>query len=456
MKRQAPVESVEETTSHQMALALFDELLPMGVTIAESPSEIGFRRHKILVDIVELGLVSRRALDAAFFIVAQQAQIQSKYDVELSYFKWLMTYNSNNRRHLRSVFRDLQKSAIEGESGSELENWGSIPLMGKVAINGGRLLFEMDAKLQQLIKDPQQAPFLSLRVSNVFTSNYARALYDHLLNYCDIGETEWLDLETTRVWTDADTKAFHEFKYLKRTVLDPAVRQINEVSNLNVSYRTNNVPGSKKVGAVRFNVERKTENPLLTSKLGLAELYETLRNEFGLSPQNFDEIMENRENWTDDWINEAVEFTRFSIKRKKVKHSVSGFLMHALRNNLRVGTADIEVAAQLENPNPKPGITPLPGMQKDERTEQIVAVHSAQIEDEISTSVTAGLQAFDSLDKAGRTKYLGDFKRTLQAKSTCRKEGIAPSDLTEELVRSNKLLAQAFGQYVYGKVAKAA
>jgi len=148
-----------ETTSTQMTLAIYEELFPLGVAISDAPTEIGFRRNSLFLDIYELGIVARRALDAAYFIVSQDPDIKTAYDVDQSYFKWLINYQSNNRKHLRTVMRDVQKSAIEGDSASaEQENWGAIPLMGPVVISGGRLIFEVDRRLQKLIKDPHAQP----------------------------------------------------------------------------------------------------------------------------------------------------------------------------------------------------------------------------------------------------------------------------------------------------------
>ena len=444
----------KRTTPRQLSLAMFADLLPLDRPISEAPTDIGFRRNRVFLDIRDLSIASHRAMDATFFSVAQDPDVQPLYDLDLSYFKWLMMYTSNNRKHLRAIFRDLQKSALEAEAvGPDAENWGSIPLLGPVAIRGGRLLFEMDPRLQKLIKDPAQWQFLSLRVSTVFTSNYARVLYDHLLEYCDDGITEWLDLDTVRRWTDAATKAFNEFKYLKRTVLDPAVKQINEVSNLEVGYTTSNIPGSKKIDKVRFTVRSKPDAVnLRNSMLGSKELYDTLRDEFGLSPKNFDEIMENREGWTDDWIHQAIEFTRFNIARCKVTKSVSGFLMNALRNNLKVGTAELQVAAQMAQLESSENSKTSKAKKADQAVEDIKAATVAKAAEKVSAEVKAGLNAYDNMEEEDRAELLQEFKNTHMAKLTAKKEKIDLPALTEIVLRSNILLAQVFGQFMYEKV----
>lgn len=47
------------------------------------------------------------------------------------------------------------------------------------------------------------------------------------------------------------------FKYFKRDWLEPAVKQINEVSDLSLSYETRNEQGSRKIGRLRFRIQRK-------------------------------------------------------------------------------------------------------------------------------------------------------------------------------------------------------
>lgn len=442
-----------ETTSTQMTLAIYEELFPLGVSISDAPTEIGFRRNSLFLDIYELGIVARRALDAAYFIVSQDPDIKTAYDVDQSYFKWLINYQSNNRKHLRTVMRDVQKSAIEGDSASaEQENWGAIPLMGPVVISGGRLIFEVDRRLQKLIKDPKQSYFLSLRVSNVFTSNYARALYDHLLTYSTVGITDWIDLNTARVWCDAKSKSFAEFKYLKRNVLDIATKQINELSNIEVSYTTNNLPGTKKIGQIRFSVRQKAQNTLQLTMLGSKEMYETLRNEFGVSPANFEEIMEHRSIWTDEWLHQAMEFTRFSISKGRVTKSVSGFLMKAIRDNLRVATAEIEVAAQLATKEEKEQEAKQNKIKKAKALDDSVAASVARKDDELSAEIKAGLNAFDQLDQKDREEYLLQFSRTREAKLTAKPAKIDLAQLSEATVRQSELMAKVLGQYIYRKL----
>ena len=54
--------------------------------------------------------------------------------------------------------------------------------------------------------------------------------------------------------------------------------------------------------------------------------------------------------WTDERIQQAVEYTRFRIKRGQVKKSPAGYLMRALRDNWKISDAErtmVDVQAKL-------------------------------------------------------------------------------------------------------------
>lgn len=63
---------------HQMALALFEELAPKDLSICDAPDEVGYNRSDVFLDLTDLSLAGRRAIDVAYFIVAQ-SWTENKY-----------------------------------------------------------------------------------------------------------------------------------------------------------------------------------------------------------------------------------------------------------------------------------------------------------------------------------------------------------------------------------------
>lgn len=403
------------SSSHQLALALFESMTAVGESINESRSEIGFRRNDILVEVVDMSLTARRAIDVAYFIVSQASKLEKTHVVDLNFFKWLMCYTSHNRNHLRSVLREGQKAAIQvsviDPEDPESENWVSVQLLGSVGISKSKVFFEVDEKLQREIANPANSHFLSLRF--VFKSVHAKIIYDRLQPYIADGVTPWFDLATLRMWLNCTGKTYDEFKYFKRSVLELAVKQVNEISNLNVEYETQTTPGSKKIGKLRFRVTVREEiEPPNMAMLMLKDLYEALKTEFGLSRDQMDEVLMNRQEWTDERIQQAIEYTRFQIEQGKVKKSASGYLMKALKEHYVVGTADLRIAQQAREPKPSaPRMLAAP-----EAPARLSPVPSEEEDQRRVASENKALAAFAKLPEAEQCEIMADFCRTDVAK----------------------------------------
>lgn len=339
--------------AQQLALALFAELAPVGGSIADVPGDIGFQRNNIFLDISDLSLCARRAIDVAYFLAAEDTAIHSRYEVPLTYFKWLMAYGSNNHKHLRHVLREGQKAAVQVQdidaSNEANDRWISVQLLGTVGIARGKVFFEIAPVLQPHIKSPASSHFLSLRY--VFKSLYAKILYEKLLPHMAAGATPWISVETLREWFELGSDSYTEFKRLSARTLKPGVTHITEVTGMDVTYVTRNHPGTKRVSHVSFRMRAAPgaadpKAPMLVLK----ELYFTLRDEFGLSGAQLQEIINHRDEWTDDRLMRAIEYTRFHLQQGKVRHP-AGYLLHAVEGDYTLGEAVKQVTRQQSEHN---------------------------------------------------------------------------------------------------------
>jgi hypothetical protein len=334
----------QAATSRQLALALFDDANAEDLPVDTARSDIGFARKNVLIRIVDLGVAARRLIDAAYFIVAQEEHARDLYDVELDYFKWLMRYSSRNNSHLEQVITEAQRALIQATTAPDADGekpFGSVQLIGRISYAGGRFQFRVPPDLIGIIRGPGKSHWLSLRITSLFTLSYARVMYDHLLPYADEGVTDWFMLEDLRSWQGAMGAKAQEFKYFKRDWLAPAVEQINAVSDLTLSYETRNEPGSRKIGRLRFRIERKemAERMLHTHEQAQA-IYQTLKQEFGLSSAQLNQIAAERDTYTDERLEQAIERTRFSLKMGKVSKSPAGFFMKALKEGWIISDAE--------------------------------------------------------------------------------------------------------------------
>ncbi|MDN0077430.1 RepB family plasmid replication initiator protein [Crenobacter sp. SG2303] len=446
----------QTATSSQMSLALFEDMLAEGFGIHEAAVEIGFQRNNVFVDIADLGVAARRLVDAAYFIVAQEQQSPRLYDVELSYFRWLMRYDSYNYKHLRAVISEAQKALVQvtdtppGEEPSEKDVWVSVQLLGPVGLSNGRIAFEVPAILVRHIKDPANSHWLSLRISTAFTLNYARAIYDHVLPFISKGGTDWIPLEVVRSWPGKASASSAAFKYFKRDYLEPAMRQINELSDIELSYETRKT--SRSIDRIRFKAVRKEGAlPAMQQLLGAQEIYFTLKNEFGLTEKQFNEISANRNTWTDEWIERAVEFTRVKITQGKVSRSPSGFLMKALRENLSISDAErtmMAVQSKIEAEE-QAKVEAQEAKHKARAADQAAQENAAKAKQE--EEVHLGEAILCAMDATNRKELLDAYFVSTAGRLLIRKLKLDKAPLTEADVMLNPDLKQGFCHFAYLK-----
>lgn len=439
--------------AHQLALALFEDFAPLSKSIADAPAEIGFSRNNILVEIEALSMATRRALDAAYFIVSQEAAICKTYAVDLNFFHWLMAYNSGNQKHFRSLLVEAQKAVIQVQDtdadDEANDRWGAVQMLGAVKIYQGKLVFEVHESLQRAIKNPVSSHFLSLRL--IFNSLHAKILHDRLLPYAAQGSTAWVTVHTLRRWLSCTSKTYDEFKYIKRDVLEPALKQINALSSLSVEMDTRNEPGTKKIAELRFRVlaEQPSANAM-APMLVLKELYNILSTEIGLSTAQFSEVIANRHDWTDARIRQALEYTRFSLKRGKITRSVSGFFMKALRDGYNVGSADLALAngtVDLDWGATKE--TAPAGAVKTTAEDNRIRQEAAQARrsDEVTRR---GMDLFEALDAQEKLRAIDAFSQTVSGRTIAKQNKIAVQALGT-LVADNVWMRRALGAFLATK-----
>jgi hypothetical protein len=94
----------------------------------------------------------------------------------------------------------------------------------------------------------------------------------------------------------------------------------------------------QKVGQVRFKWA--PHEPSTEQKLALIVLkntYETLRTEFGLNQSDFDQIIKNREIYTDERIQQAMDYTRHQAAAGAIKKRVAGYFRRRSMNSTLSG-----------------------------------------------------------------------------------------------------------------------
>jgi hypothetical protein len=458
-----PEQDRTKTTPRQMALAMFEDMFDLGLPVNEANREIGYQRNNFFTEIVNMGLPARRFLDAAYFIVAQEPEPLDQYDVELNYFKWLMRYDSRNLKHLRTIADEAQNAKIRvtntptDREPHEDDLWVQVQLLGLVAFHRGRIRFDVHPTLVPHIRDPRKSHWLSLRISTAFTRSLARAIYDKVLPSVAVGRTDWIPLDVMRTWPGKMGANAAIFKYFKRDWLEPAVREINEVSDIELSYETRTEStSSKKIDRIRFLLKRKdTADAVMASLADASHVYKVLKDEFNLSSRQFSEISENREAWTDERIQQAIEYTRYRLHRGQVKKSPAGYLMKALRDNWKMSEAErtmVEVQSRLLTDEAQQSARQT---QLNASVAQSIVSRDEESRARMNEEAQKGREHYLGADAKAKREFLRAWVTSREGKLVLRRMKLEADDVTEDAILTNTELGWYLGQFVYGKMSSA-
>lgn len=345
-------------TDPQMALALFQELLPSGISIAESPTDVGFHINQILVDVTDLTVLARRALMGCYYLAATAPLPENRipgsrpvFRADLGLYKWLINYaSSNNNDYLKEALTKAQKTLIQmnvvDADNPAKDFWASVHLMGDVTIGNGEIVFDLPQRLADELSNPSSrngvVMYLSLRIQAGFTSIHAQTLYAKVAHLGDC-YTQWMSLDEFAEWMRVKPT---EYKYLKRDVIGVAIQQINDQSNLTVTLETQKTPKSRSVAFLRLKVARK--NNWMTSVNEMEQetaIYQTLRTEFGMGQADLEKVRKDRtaNQWPTDRILDAIEYTRarLSDSTKEVIRRPGNYFQKALQEGWSLGTTTV-------------------------------------------------------------------------------------------------------------------
>ena len=134
----------------------------------------------------------------------------------------------------------------------------------------GILKFQFNNKLIPILKEPSRFTKLRLHFLMSLSGRYAILLYGILEGYAnyDYRNTFVFDLDELRSWLKITDGKFSKYYDLKRRILEPAFKQINnnpDGAGFSVSYKP--IKNGRKVHAIEITVNKATNRVQLEEKL---------------------------------------------------------------------------------------------------------------------------------------------------------------------------------------------
>lgn len=263
------------------------------------------------------------------------------HELPVAYLYDLLGWTESNNTHLlKQTLSKLATTKIEfdilsDKSGKKKgSSWGVMSFISFGGISEGVCSYRYDMALAEKLYDPEIYATINVSVQKEFGGSYALNLYENCLRYKKVKSTGWWDLPRLRKLLGADAEFYSEFKYLKSRVIDPSVKEINQVSDLLVEpeYRKN----GRSVTHARFIVRENPQQQLMKEEtedeyahIRESDLFKRMRQHKMGEKLAIALILEKGE----EHVKGVVDYVESLDKKKKVKGSTGGYIRAALEKN---------------------------------------------------------------------------------------------------------------------------
>ena len=178
-------------------------------------------------------------------------------------------YDSNDLDYLKETLRALRNFEVQWNllRKDKKQEWGVAGLLAEARIVDGICYYEYSPSMRQRLHNPRIYTKLNLHLQNEFKGQYALILWEVCFDYFDTdrsqGETPFIPLETLRELLGIEKDEYPLFPELNRTVLKPALNEINALTNYHVEVEQKRI--GRKVAELKFRITSVKQLPIQES-----------------------------------------------------------------------------------------------------------------------------------------------------------------------------------------------
>lgn len=330
--------------------------------------ELTIKKHSAMIqtNAKNMTLTQRKAIN--FFIcIAQKSGTRSIYQTTISNLKQACNLASSDNAIIKEQLKALTKIVMEFNylDKDKGKIWEIAPLLAgcKISYGTGLIEFAFSPFLLNRILHPEMYAPLNIILIAGLKCSYAVVLYEFLRDYLTAPAIPVLTIESFRNLLGIDDNKYKFFPSFKRTVLIPAVEEINLKTDISCRYELIKETGVRnKYSHIRFFVNKKTgnltyeKNPELKQERSdlngdLFEKLEADNKPTGIPEEILKEIPEKYmvKSLMDEIvkrINEGknVSYIRLNLRYafKKAKDNPLFYAINALKNNYAGFDVEVE------------------------------------------------------------------------------------------------------------------
>lgn len=240
-------------------------------TTGGSPSipSMPVRKHTNLVHSKSpMTCLQRQVFNALLYHAHHELRDNSAliHEIPIQDLAALIGFESNNTQHLKQSLRNLVTCQLEfnvlDEKGAEI--WEAMTALAGVQFRNGRCYYQFAEFLRPKLYHPERYGLLYLDDMRRLTMTASTALYENATRFAKWGVTPYFSIAQLRALLGAESKTYDDFRRLNNKVLNPAVKQINDVTSFDIAPEIEYE--RRKASKVRFKVRPKAKREVLLAE----------------------------------------------------------------------------------------------------------------------------------------------------------------------------------------------
>jgi len=293
------------------------------------------KKHVAAIHIgAKLSLLQRKLVNALLYNAYDQLLTSQEHHISASVLCEMIGFDSKNIGYLKGALKGLMETVVEFDVLEEdgERSWEAMVLLPYAKIKGGTCTYRYERALAEKLYHPDVYSKINLSVLREMNSAHALVLYENCYRFEGIGHTAWWDVEVFRKLMGVDMmSSYKPFKALNRNVIQPAMKEVNKLSNIQLEMETR--MKGRSVTGLRFLVRPNSQLSLIgmesedditdtaAYKALLAEgISKTLARAWVLE-------------YDEEYIFEKLDLAGSEAAKGKIKSSKAGFLKAAVEQD---------------------------------------------------------------------------------------------------------------------------
>lgn len=279
--------------------------------------------------VADLSALQRKLVNALLFNAYDGLLTVRDHKISTRILCDMIGFDSKNIAYLKEALVGIMETVMQFdimEDDGE-RSWEAMSLLTYVKVQDGVCTYRYEQSLAEKLYHPEIYSKINLSVLRNLRSSHALVLFENCNRYIGSGQTPVWDLGIFRKLMAVEGR-YKEYKFLKRDVILPAMKEVNEHSNIQVELRT--VRKGRAVTALQFIVSANQQLALLgmedEDEVSASNAYKALLG-LGVSKTL-------ARSWVieygEEHVLDKVDLTQTQAASGKIKSSKAGFLKSAI------------------------------------------------------------------------------------------------------------------------------